>query len=151
MTIMELLLLKDVKDVGKKGDVVRVRDGFGRNFLLPNDLAVPATRSNQKFFADQRARSAARKAKEKEAAEKRAKELRDLKITLEVKAGEGDKLYGSVTAEDIRGALEKQGHIFEKKQIRIKEALKTLGSHQVELEIFPQVRTRLTVELVKQP
>lgn len=148
---MELLLLKDVKDVGKKGDVVRVRDGFGRNFLLPNDLAVPATRSNQKFFADQRARSAARKAKEKEAAEKRAKELRDLKITLEVKAGEGDKLYGSVTAEDIRGALEKQGHIFEKKQIRIKEALKTLGSHQVELEIFPQVRTRLTVELVKQP
>ncbi len=148
---MELLLLKDVKDIGKKGDVVRVRDGFGRNFLLPNDLAMPATRSNQKFFADQRARSAARKAKEKEAAEKRAKELRDLKITLEVKAGEGDKLYGSVTADDIRAALEQQGHIFEKKQIRIKEALKTLGSHQVELEIFPQVKVRLAVELVKQP
>jgi len=148
---MELLLLKDVKDVGKKGDVVRVRDGYGRNFLLPNDLAIPATRSNQKFFADQRARSAARKVKEKEAAEKRAKELRDLKITLEVKAGEGDKLYGSVTTEDIRVALEQQGHIFEKKQIRIKEALKTLGSHQVELEIFPQVKARLTVELVKQP
>ena len=148
---MELLLLKDVKDIGKKGDVVRVRDGFGRNFLLPNDLAMPATRSNQKFFADQRARSAARKAKEKEAAEKRAKELRDLKITLEVKAGEGDKLYGSVTADDIRAALEQQGHIFEKKQIRIKEALKTLGSHQVELEIFPQVKVRLAVEHVKQP
>ena len=147
---MELLLLKDVKDVGKKGDVVRVRDGFGRNFLLPNDLAMPATRSNKKFFADQRTRSAARKAKEKEAAEKRAKELKDLKITLEVKAGEGDKLYGSVTTEDIRVALEQQGHIFEKKQIRIKDALKTLGSHQVELEIFPQVKTRLTVELVKQ-
>lgn len=148
---MELLLLKDVKDVGKKGDVVRVRDGHGRNFLLPNDLAVLATRSNQKFFAEQRVRSAARKAKEKEAAEKRAKELRDLKITLEVKAGEGDKLYGSVTTEDIRVALEQQGHIFEKKQIRIKDALKTLGTHQIELEIFPQVKTRLTVELVKQP
>lgn len=147
---MELLLTKDVKDVGKKGDVVRVRDGYGRNFLLPNDLAVPATRSNQKFFEEQRARSASRKAKEKEAAEKKAKELRDLKITLEVKAGEGDKLYGSVTAEDVRAALEQQGHSFEKKQIRIKDALKTLGSHQVELEIFPQVKARLTVELVKQ-
>ncbi|MBU9888872.1 MAG: 50S ribosomal protein L9 [Candidatus Omnitrophica bacterium] len=148
---MELLLIKDVKDVGKKGDVVRVREGYGRNFLLPNDLAVPATRSNQKFFEDQRARSAARKAKEKEAAEKKARELRDLKITLEVKAGEGDKLYGSVTAEDIRAELERQGHNFEKKQIRIKEALKTLGSHLVELEIFPQVKVRLTVELVKLP
>ncbi len=147
---MELLLLKDVKDVGKKGDVVRVRDGHARNFLLPNDLAVPATRSNKKFFAEQRTRSVARKAREKEAAEKRAKELRELKITLEVKAGEGDKLYGSVTPEDVRVALEQQGHSFEKKQIRIKEALKTLGVHQIEIEIFPQVKTRITVELVKQ-
>lgn len=147
---MELLLLKDVKDVGKKGDVVRVRDGFGRNFLIPQDLAIPATRANQEFFADQKARSAARKAKEKEVAEKRAKELKDLKVTLEVKAGEGDKLYGSITAEDIRVALEKIGHSFEKKQIRMKEALKTIGVHQIDLELFPQVKIRLTVELVKQ-
>lgn len=148
---MELLLTKDVPDVGKKGDVVRVREGFGRNFLIPNDLAIPATRANQKFFEDQRNRSAVRKAKEKEAAEQKAKELHDLKVTLEVRAGEGDKLYGSITPEDIREALAKQGHSFDKKQIRIKEALKTLGSHQVDLEIYPQVKTRLTVELVRQP
>ncbi|HOW59661.1 MAG TPA: 50S ribosomal protein L9 [Candidatus Omnitrophota bacterium] len=147
---MELLLLKDVKDIGKKGDVVRVRDGFGRNFLIPQDLAMPATRANQAFFKEQKARSAARKAKEKEAAEKKAKELRDLKISLEVKAGEGDKLYGAVTAEDIRVALEQKGHEFEKKQIRIKTPLKTLGVHQVDLELFPQVKVRLTVELLRQ-
>lgn len=146
---MELLLLKSVADVGKKGDVVRVRDGFARNFLLPQDLAIPATRANKQFFAEKRARNAVRKAKEKEAAEKRAKEMKDLTISIEVKAGEGDKLYGSVTAEDLRVALEKMGHAFEKKQIRIKDPLKTLGSHQVDLEIYPQVKTRLTVELIR--
>jgi large subunit ribosomal protein L9 len=148
---MELLLLKDVKDIGKKGDVVRVRDGFGRNFLIPENLAMPATRANKQFFAEKKARSAVRKAKEKEAAEKKAKELRDLKISLEVKAGEGDKLYGAVTADDIRVALEQKGYVFEKKQIRIKDPLKTLGVHQVDLELYPQVKIRLTVELVRQP
>jgi large subunit ribosomal protein L9 len=148
---MELLLLKNVVDVGKKGDVVRVRDGFARNFLLPQDLAIPATRANKQFFAEKRARSAARKVKEKEAAEKRAKEMKDLTIRMEVRAGEGDKLYGSVTAEDLRLELEKQGHSFDKKQVRIKDSLKTLGTHQIDLEIYPQVKTRLTVELVRQP
>lgn len=147
---MELLLLKNVPDVGKKGDVVRVRDGHARNLLIPNELAIPATRANKQFFAEQRARSAARKAKEKEAAEQRAKELKDLTIKMEVKAGEGDKLFGSVTAEDLRLELEKLGHSFEKKQVRIKEPLKTLGTHQVDLEIYPLVKTRLTVELVRQ-
>jgi large subunit ribosomal protein L9 len=148
---MELLLIKNVPEVGKKGEVVRVRDGFARNFLIPKNFAIPATRANQEFFADQRARSAARKAKEKEAAEKKAKELTNLKISLEVKAGDGDKLYGSIGAEDIRQALAKLGHEFEKKQVRLRDPLKTLGSHQVDLEIYPQVKTRLTVELIKQP
>ena len=148
---MELLLLKNVADVGQKGDVVRVRDGFARNFLMPQNLAIPATRANKQFFTEKRVRSAARKVKEKEAAEKRAKEMKDLTITLEVRAGEGDKLYGSVTAEDLRLELEKLGHSFDKKQVRIKDPLKTLGTHQVDLEIYPQVKTRLTVELVRQP
>jgi len=147
---MELLLLKNVVDVGKKGEVVRVRDGFARNLLLPQKLAMPATRANKQFFAEQRARSAARKAKEKEAAEKRAKEMKDISIKIEVRAGDGDKLFGSVTAEDLRQELEKLGHSFEKKQVRIKDPLKTLGTHQVDLEIYPQVKTRLTVELVRQ-
>ncbi len=148
---MELLLTKNVPEIGKKGDVVRVREGFGRNYLIPNNLAIPATRANQKFFEEQRTRSAARKAKEKAVAEQKAKELHDLKVTLEVRAGEGDKLYGSVTSEDISAALAQKGHAFDKKQIRIKESLKTLGVHQVDLEIYPQVKTRLTVELVRQP
>ena len=147
---MELLLIQNVPDIGKKGDVVRVRDGFGRNFLLPKKLAILATRENQEFFADQKARSAVRKAKEKEEAEKKAKELTNLTVRLEVKAGEGDKLYGSIGAEDIRQALAQKGYQFEKKQVRLRDTLKNLGAHQVELEIYPQVKTRLTVELVKQ-
>lgn len=148
---MEVLLTQNVPDVGKKGDVVKVRDGFGRNCLLPKKLAILATRSNQAFFQDQKIRSAARKAKEKEAAEKKAKELTDLHIKIEVKAGDGDKLYGSIGADDIRQALAQKGHEFEKKQVRLREPLKSLGTHQVNLEIYPQVKTRLTVELVKQP
>ncbi|OQA57752.1 MAG: 50S ribosomal protein L9 [Candidatus Omnitrophica bacterium ADurb.Bin277] len=147
---MELLLTKNVPDVGKKGDVVRVRDGFGRNFLLPRNLAIPATRENQAFFEEQRVRSAARKAKEKAAAEEKAKELADLKVTIEVKAGEGDKLYGSIGPEEVCQALAQKGHEFEKKQVRMRDHLKSLGSHEVDLEIYPQVRTRLTVELVRQ-
>lgn len=148
---MELLLTKDVPDVGKKGDVVKVRDGFGRNFLLPKNLAVLATRENRDFFKEQRTRSAARRAKEKETAEKKAKEIANFAITLEVKAGEGDKLYGSVGADDICQALAQKGYSFEKKQVRLRDALKTLGTHQVDLEIYPQVKTRLTVELIRQP
>ena len=147
---MELLLTKDVSEIGKKGEVVKVRDGFGRNFLIPKNLAILATRENREFFEEQRTRSAARKAREKEAAEKKAEEITNLKVTIEVKAGEGDKLYGSVGAEDIRQALAGQGYQFEKKQVRLKDALKTLGTHQVDLEIYPQVKTRLTVELVRQ-
>ncbi|HOG23529.1 MAG TPA: 50S ribosomal protein L9 [Candidatus Omnitrophota bacterium] len=148
---MELLLIKDVFDVGKKGDVVKVREGYGRNFLLPRNLAIPATRKNQQFFEEQRARSAARKLKEKTAAEKKAKELAELTITLEVKAGEGDKLYGSVGPEEVCAALVQKGYEFDKKQIRMREHLKNLGTHHVDLEIYPQVKTRLTVELVRQP
>ncbi len=147
---MELLLIQDVADVGKKGDVVRVREGFGRNFLIPRNLAIPATRANQKFFEDQKVRSTARKAKEKEAAELKAKELQNLKIDMEVRAGEGDKLYGSVTAEDLREALAQKGYTFDKKQIRLREPLKSLGAHQVDLELYPQVKVRLTVDLVRQ-
>lgn len=148
---MELLLIKDVAEVGKKGDVIKVRDGFGRNFLIPKNLAILATRENREFFAEQRSRSAARKAKEKEEAERKAKELANLKITMEVKAGEGDKLYGSVGAEDIRQALAEKGYQIEKKQVRLREALKSLGAHQLDLEIYPQVKVRLTVELIRQP
>lgn len=147
---MELLLLKDVKKVGKKGDVVRAREGYARNFLIPNNLALPATRANKEFFDDQRKRSSVRKEKEKQDAEKKVLELQDLKISLNVKAGEGDKLFGSVTSEDIAKELSGKGFSFEKKQIHLKNPLKALGSHQVEIELYSQVKTNITVELLRQ-
>ena len=147
---MELVLLSDVENVGRKGDVVRVRDGFARNFLLPRDLALPSTRANRQFIEEQRARSEKRKAKEKSEAETKVKELEKIeKVTLEAAAGDQDKLYGSVTTEDISQALTERGFPVEKKKIGLKEHIRTLGSYTVSVEIYPQVKANVVVEVVR--
>ncbi len=145
---MELILLQDVEKVGRKGDVIRVRDGFGRNFLLPQNLALVASRENRKFVDDLKARAAKRRAVEKAEAEVVAKKVQGLKVTLERAVGDQDKLYGSVTAEDVREALEAQKYIFDKKQIHLKEPIRSLGVHPVTVEIYPQVKATVSVEVV---
>ncbi len=147
---MELILLKDVNDVGLKGEVVRVRDGFARNFLLPRKLAMPCTPTNQQFVETQKARAAERRAKEQTEAENRAKQLTELKLTLQAPAGEQNKLFGSVTAEDIRQALAERGYSLDKKRIHLKEPIRSLGSHTVAVELYPQVKAAVTVEVVRQ-
>ena len=146
---MELILLRDVDQVGRKGDLVKVRDGFGRNFLIPRGLALAATRSNQQFVEEQKVRAATRREKEQALAQGKAEKLQNLRLTVEAKAGEQDKLYGSVTAEDIREALKKQGYDFDKKQIRLEESIRSLGTWTVEVEIYPQVKAAVTVEVVR--
>ena len=121
----------------------------GEIFFFRKDLAIPP-REKPAIFEEQRARSAA-KLKENSCRKKAEKELAELTITLEVKAGEGDKLYGSVGPEEVCAALVQKGYEFDKKQVRMREHLKNLGTHHVDLEIYPQVKTRLTVELVRQP
>ncbi len=145
---MELILLQDVEKVGRKGDVIRVRDGFGRNFLLPQNLALVASRENRKFVDDLKARAAKRRAAEKAEAETAAKKLQGVKVTLERAVGDQDKLYGSVTAEDVREALEAQKHVFDKKQIHLKEPIRSLGVHPVTVELYPQVKVTVSVEVV---
>ncbi len=148
---MELILLQDVEKIGRKGDVVRVRDGFARNFLLPQRLAMGSTRANQKFVEEQKARTAKKRMAEKDQADTRAHELGKLKITIETAAGEHDKLFGSVTAEDIRQALAKKGFSFDKKQIHLNEPIRSLGLHTVTVELYPQVKASVTVETVRKP
>ncbi len=145
---MELILLKDVEAVGRKGQVVRVRDGYARNFLFPQTLAVEVTKQNLKFVEEQKARAATRHAKEKATAEKAASKLGELKVTIEARAGEQGKLFGSVTTEDIATALQAQGHKFVKKQISLKDPIRTLGSFPVTVELYPEVKASLTVEVV---
>lgn len=146
---MELILLQDVEKVGRKGDVVRARDGYARNFLIPRKLALPATAENQVFVEEQKTRAAARREKEKAAAQAQAEKLSSLKIKIEAQAGEQEKLFGSVTAEEIAEALQKKGHSFDKKHIQIKDAIRTLGNHTVAVEIYPQVKANITVEVIR--
>ncbi len=147
---MELILLRDVESVGRKGDVVKVRDGYARNFLLPRGMALRSTPSNQIFVEDQKARAAKRREKEKNQAQSQAESMKKLKLTFTAKAGENNKLFGSVTHEDIREELLKQGFDIDKKHIHLAEPIRALGAYQVSIDLYPQVKTTVTVEVVQE-
>ena len=146
---MELVMLKDVDKVGLKGDVVRVKAGFGRNFLLPRRLAVSATQFTREYIETQRARVAERIARERASAEEKAAELNNVVLTIEAKAGEGGKLFGSVTTEDVRKALVEKGYQYDKRHIHANEAIRALGKHPVTIEVYSQVKATITVEVIK--
>ncbi len=146
---MELILIENVEKVGSKGDVIKVRDGFGRNFLLPRGLAIPSTRTNKEFVAEQKVRMEKRRAKERTAAETKSQELEKLSLKIEAPAGDQDKLFGSITAEDIRQALAGKGFDLDKKKIHLKDPIRSLGSHTLTIEIYPQVKATVTVEVVR--
>ena len=149
---MELLLIQNVPHVGRKGDVVKVRDGFGRNYLIPRHYALVATRANRDFIEEQRVRVEARRAKERAAAEETVKALERIKVVITMKVGTGDKLFGSITAEQIAENISrKKGHKIDKKQVQMDEPIKTLGTHLVEVEVYPQVKAKVTVEVVGEP
>jgi len=145
---MELILLQNVEKVGKKGDVVKVRDGFARNFLLARGFALASTRENKKFVAEQKVRVAKRRELERQSAVKKVEDLERLQLTLEAAAGEHDKLFGSITSEDIRKALAEKGYPAEKKQVHLKEPIRSLGKFSVVVELFPQVKATVKVEIV---
>ena len=144
---MQVIMLKDVKKVGRKGEVVRVRDGYGRNYLIPNKFALQATRANEKFAEEQTARAAKRFEAEREAALKLAEKLGKVKLTIEAKAGEKDKLFGSVTSEDIRQALAEKGHEFDKREIHPEKPIKTLGIFNVLVDVFPGVKATISLKV----
>lgn len=146
---MEVILLNNVEKLGRKGEVVRVRDGYGRNFLIPRGYALESTEVNQVFVAEQKERAAKRFEKEKKQAEEVAAKLGKVKLKIEANAGEQDKLFGSVTSEDIQALLEKKGHSIDKRNIHISEPIKSLGQHTVTVEIFPQVKVSVPVEVIR--
>ena len=148
---MEVILVQGVEKVGHKGDVVKVSDGFARNFLLPRKLAIPSTRANQKFVEEQKERAARRQEKEKGEAQTLAERLGQTPVRIEAQAGENEKLYGSVTAEDVCESLKRQGFEFNRKKILLKEPIRSLGTHQVTVEVYPQINVAVTVEVVQKP
>ncbi|HHV17355.1 MAG TPA: 50S ribosomal protein L9 [Thermoanaerobacterales bacterium] len=147
---MKVILLEDVKKLGKKGDLVDVADGYARNYLLPRNLAQEATAGGIKQIKQQKAALEKRKKKEKELAQEIAEKLSKTSVTLKVKAGDQGKLFGSVTSKDISEALKEQQQIqVDRRKIELTEPIKSLGSYEVDIKLAPEVEAKLTVKIIE--
>ena len=142
---MEVILKEDVNKLGHRGDVVKVADGYGRNYLLPQKLAIEAT-ANNKAVIEQMKQSAVRKlAKEKVESESLAKQLETVELVFERKVGEQDHLFGSVTSSDIAQQLAEKGFTIDRRKIALDEPLKSLGEYHVPIKLHREVTTHLKV------
>ncbi|MBU1862961.1 MAG: 50S ribosomal protein L9 [Candidatus Omnitrophica bacterium] len=147
---MEIILLADVEKVGKTGDVVKVKDGYLRNYLMPRKLAVLCTKNNRKIVEDQIRLADRRREKEKQSFVQLAEKIEKMSCTISVQAGEEDKLYGTVTNVDIQKALALEGVEIDKRKISFEEPIKKLGIYTVTVELHPDVKTSLKVWVVKE-
>jgi len=145
---MKLILKKDVKKLGKEGDIIKVKSGYGRNFLIPQDLAILGTPKEIK--SAELKNEALKEEKEKIVKElqKKAEKIKKASIKIKSKVGEGGKLFGSVTCEDIAKELKNQlGIKVDKKNIKISEPIKKTGKHEVRIELGEGLKTKLKVEV----
>lgn len=142
---MEIILREDVDKVGARGSVVKVADGYARNFLLPKRLAVPATEANKKIVEQEREAYLRREAKVKSESEDLAKLMGNVTVTFRQRVGENNQLFGSVTAKDIADALEAQKYHVERRKIQLDEPIRTLGEHKVTLRLHRDVATEINV------
>jgi large subunit ribosomal protein L9 len=147
---MEVILKEDVAKLGSRGDVVKVAEGYGRNFLLPKKLAIEANKGNKAVIEQMKAASLRRSAKEKVQAEELAKQFDGLSVSFQRRSGEHDQLFGSVTAGDIADALSKKGFSLDRRKIQLHEPLKTLGEFTVPMKLHKDVTTHLKVTIEKE-
>ena len=146
---VEVILTENDPKLGKRGQVITVSSGFAQNFLFPNHKAKPATAANVKLFDREKARALKEEEERLALAKEQASQISSVRLRLSVSAGEGDKLFGSVTSQDIVEALSRQGISVDRKKIHLEEPLKKLGSYQVALKLHPEVNTMIRVEIVK--
>jgi len=146
---MQVILRTDIEGLGKLGDVVRVKPGYARNYLLPRSLAMEATPGNLKEFENQRRKLQEKLDKDRFDAERLAEQLQDLELHIPVRVGEGDKLYGSVTTAMIANALEEQGFDVDKKKIELDKPIRSLGEFSVPVKVYPEVRPEIKVVVVR--
>ncbi|QSQ24556.1 50S ribosomal protein L9 [Pyxidicoccus parkwayensis] len=145
---MKVILREDIENLGKSGDLVTVKDGFGRNYLLPRKKAVLASEQNMRQLEHEKAVMTARNAKLKGAAEEQAKKIGSIKVTIKRKVGEQDKLFGSVTALDIAEAVAAQGQTVDRRAIHLPEPIKSTGNFEVELRLHRDVTAKIKVDVV---
>ena len=147
---MELILKEDVENLGFKDDVVKVKNGYGRNFLIPNGLAMLATESNKKVLAEKIKQSQNKQKKAIEEAQKIVKKLEKLELKIAAKALEGDKLFGSITSADISKELAENKLEIEKKYIQLSSNIKKTGNYSAKIRLHREVNFELFFEVVKE-
>lgn len=146
--MIEVILREDVKTLGRAGEMVRVKPGYARNYLLPQGLAYEATEGNKKRIAAETRARASREQAERSEAERVAATLSAVQLSLSGKAGEEGKLFGSITSQDVADALARQGHAVDKRRIELEHPIKTVGEHAVTVRLHPEVHAELRVSVV---
>ncbi len=147
--MIEVILREHVDKLGRRGDVVKVADGYARNYLLPRNLALPVTEGNRRRIEHERKLAEQRELAEKSAAEATAARLNTLVCEVARRVGENDVLYGSVTSADVAECLAAQGFEIEKRKIHLEEPLKELGEFKVPIRLHREVTAEVTVKVVK--
>jgi large subunit ribosomal protein L9 len=146
---MQVILLERIEKLGQMGDIVTVRDGFGRNYLVPHGKALRATKANLAEFEQRRVQLEAQNLQRKEEATAAAAKIEGRSVVVIRQAGEGGQLYGSVNARDIAAAFAEQGVTFGRQQVRLPSPLKTLGIHQVRVALHPEVDVTVEVNVAR--
>ena len=147
---MEVILKEDIAKLGSRGDVVKVAEGYGRNFLLPRRLAIEASKGNKTVIEQMKASAVRRSAGEKVEAEQLAKQFENVSLEFTRKVGEKDHLFGSVTSGDIAEALAKKGLEIDRRKIQLDEPLKSLGEYDVPIRLHKDVTARFKVVVKKE-
>jgi large subunit ribosomal protein L9 len=145
---MEVILKEDVANLGHRGDVVKVADGYGRNFLLPRKLALQATLANKAVIEQMKFAAARRAATEKAQAEELAAKLTPVVLSFTRKTGENDHLFGSVTSADIAAGLEAQGFEIDRRKIQLEEPIKSVGEFHVAIKLYREVTAQIKVTVL---
>lgn len=146
---MEIILLEDVKSLGKKGEIVKVSDGYARNMILPKKLGVEATAKNKNDLKLQQANEAKVAAEILAEAKRFAEELKEKSVELKIKAGDGGRTFGSVSTKEIAAAAKEQlGYDIDKKKMQLKEPIKNMGTYMVPIKLHPKVTGELKVKVV---
>jgi large subunit ribosomal protein L9 len=147
---MKVLLRQDHETLGKRGEIVSVKEGFARNYLLPNGIALAATDASQRILEDEKKRLVRQQEKDKKQAEALGKELEAVSVTAVVAVGEEDRVFGSVTSQTIADLLQEKGHTIDKRKIVLDEPIKALGVYSVPVKLHPDVEVKIRLWVVKE-
>jgi large subunit ribosomal protein L9 len=147
---MKIILRQDFENLGKIGDQVEVKRGYGMNYLIPKKIAYPATANYVRMVEEEQRQKQVQVNKQKKQAALLAKKMENVSVTLAVSVGEGDKMFGSVTNQDITDALNKQGYDIDRKKVILDEPLKALGIYSVPIKLHPEIEVKIKVWVVKE-